>query len=231
LSKIGGAARASDLAVTGRLASRHAATQLGSALAGGGLVVLIGALAGAAGFGISALALVAFTGVGAMTGFLCADASLRRTARRRRRDFLHALSAYLDLVNVLLAGGAGVETALSAAADAGDGWVFDDLRAVLLRARTTRRSAWDCLDTLGASYGVDELCELSASIRLAGEQGARVAASLSARANAMRERLLAHIEAEAHAASERMGLPTVLMFGGFLFLLGYPAVQVIAGST
>jgi hypothetical protein len=35
------------------------------------------------------------------------------------------------------------------------------------------------------------------------------------------------IEADAQAATERMGLPTVLMFVGFMVLLGYPALQQI----
>jgi hypothetical protein len=41
---------------------------------------------------------------------------------------------------------------------------------------------------------------------------------------------MATIEAEANAATERMGLPTVLMFLGFMVLLGYPAMeQILAG--
>jgi hypothetical protein len=41
---------------------------------------------------------------------------------------------------------------------------------------------------------------------------------------------MARVEADAQSASERMGLPTVLMFVAFLALLGYPAVQQIAGT-
>jgi hypothetical protein len=46
----------------------------------------------------------------------------------------------------------------------------------------------------------------------------------------MRARQLAEIEADANAATERMGLPMVLLFMGFLILLGYPAMQTISAG-
>jgi len=231
VSAVGRTRRERELAITRRTPAQHAAAQLSLALVLAGAAVASAVVAGRVGLHVQALLLVLAV-VGALAaGFLLQDASLQKAARRRRRDFSHALSSYLDLVNVLLAGGAGIETALQAAAESGDGWAFRELRGTLARARTARRSVWSAFGELGESYGVDDLTELSASIQLAGQHGARVASSLAARAQAMRDRLLARIEADAQAASERMGLPTVLMFVGFLFLLGYPAVQIILGST
>ena len=46
----------------------------------------------------------------------------------------------------------------------------------------------------------------------------------------MRAKQLAEIEADANAATERMGLPMVLLFMGFLILLGYPAMQMISSG-
>ena len=40
----------------------------------------------------------------------------------------------------------------------------------------------------------------------------------------MRARQLADAEATAQAATERMCLPLVLLFAGFLLLIGFPAV-------
>jgi Flp pilus assembly protein TadB len=179
----------------------------------------------------SPLAALVLLAVGGAVGFLLPDRQLRTAARNRRTDAVAALSAYLDLVNVLLAGGAGLETALHAAADSGDGWAFEQLRAMLTRARSTRQSVWVCCADLGRRVGIQELIELSASVQLAGQQGARIAQSLSTRAQSMRSHVLAEIEAQAQAASERMSLPTVLLFIGFLFLLGYPAAQIILGSS
>lgn len=155
---------------------------------------------------------------------------LRRQARRRRLAFGHALSTFLDLVSVLLAGGAGIETSLTAAAEAGDGWVFSMLRDELVRARTRRQSPWDGLGDLGRRLGVDELVDLAATVQLAGEHGARVRNSLTTRAGAVRERHLSQVEADAQAATERMGLPMVLVFVGFIALLGYPALSLILGG-
>jgi Flp pilus assembly protein TadB len=179
------------------------------------------------GVGISASILAPLVLVVVGVGFSVPGLVLRSQARRRRLAFGHALSAYLDLVGVLLAGGAGVETSLMAAADAGDGWVFAQLRDALVRARTHRRSPWDALGELGRHVHVDELVDLAATVQLAGTQGARVRSSLTARAAAVRDRHLAQVEAEAQAATERMGLPMVLVFVGFIALLGYPALSLI----
>src|SRR3546814_14933571 len=73
-------------------------------------------------------------------GFLLPDLVLRDEAEKRRRAFRHTLSSYLDLVNVLLAGGAGIETALPAAADTGAGWGYQTIRAELRPARLTGQS-------------------------------------------------------------------------------------------
>ena len=78
--------------------------------------------------------------------------------------------------------------------------------------------------------GIDELPELAATVKLGGEQGARMTASLVAKASSMRAKQLAEVEADANAATERMGLPMVLLFMGFLILLGYPAMQMISAG-
>ena len=223
--------RLRDLAVMDRDPVVHATTKLSMCLIGAGSIVLIAVFGPLVGVVLGPKTIAILLPVVVAVGYLAPDRQLLRTARRRRTDVVAALSAFLDLVNVLLAGGAGIETALQAAAEAGDGWTFDQLRNMLVRARTTRRSVWTCCAELGQRLGVDELVELSASVQLAGQQGARIAQSLSTRAVTLRSRVLASVEAQAQSASERMGLPTVLMFVGFLFLLGYPAAQIILGSS
>jgi tight adherence protein C len=221
----------SDLRITGRTVERHAVEKAAAATAGVGTPLVVAALTRAGGAGITTgLVIVAALGFGA-AGFLLPDALLRDAARSRRAGFATALSAYLDLVNVLLAGSAGTETALVAAADAGDGWAFAELRAALVRADATRTSPWEAFGGLGAELGVSELQELAASVRLAGEQGARIRASLAAKAASLRGQQLARAEASAQAASERMAVPNVLMFLGFLAFAGYPAIVSIVGGV
>ena len=155
---------------------------------------------------------------------------LQTRARQRRMSFGYALSSYLDLVNVLLAGGAGTETALHAAAATGDNWAFRLLRDALDRSRAERIAPWDAFAQLGRVIGIVDLERIAGSMQLAGEQGAKVRVSLAAQADALRSRQVSEIEAAAQAATERMGVPTVLLFTGFIALLGYPALDLVVGN-
>ena len=170
------------------------------------------------------------TAVGAAVGFALPDQLLRKSATKRRRNFLHAFSSYLDLTNVLLAGGAGTETALVAAADAGDGWAFDEIRRALIRARSGRRSPWSELASLGQRFNLPEVIEVAGSVQLAGEHGARIRLSLTAKADSLRYRQMGEIEAQAQASTERMGIPMVVLFISFIALIGYPAVTTVVGG-
>ncbi|MGA2830808.1 MAG: type II secretion system F family protein, partial [Streptosporangiaceae bacterium] len=114
--------------------------------------------------------------------------------------------------------------ALTYSAAAGHGWAFTRLRGALQAAQLTRRPPWQLLGQLGDDLGLAELSELAASVTLAGTEGARVRASLAAKAAGLRTRQLADAETAAQAATERMSLPLVLLFAGFLLLIGYPAV-------
>ena len=153
-----------------------------------------------------------------------------RAAKIRRADMDLAVAVYLDLVNVLLAGGAGVETAMLAAAGAGDGFSFEQIRLALVRAQSSRGSYWDSLRELGERTGVESLEEVAHSVQLAGEHGARIRQSLASKAQALRARNLARIEHEAEERTEHMGLPIVLLFLGFILLVGYPAFISTIGA-
>ena len=161
----------------------------------------------------------------APAGFLYPSLNLRSRAAARRRTFRHALSAFLDIVAVSLAGGRGVETSLYDAAEAGQGWPFTEIRRALMQARLLGEAPWDGLGRLGEELGVTELSELAASATLAGSEGARVRASLAAKAKAMRQRSLTDVEGAAQAANERMSLPVMLLMLGFVVLLGFPALM------
>ena len=220
----------SDLAVMERSPERFAVEKVTTALALGGIVVAFAVVLVVAASPLSPGFTLVLAVCAVAAGFVTPDVTLRSQAAKRRTAFRHALSSYLDLVNVLLSGGAGIETSLEAAAQAGDGWAFIQIRNSLLRARTLRQSPWQCFTELGELIQVDELGEIAASVKLAGEQGARVRLSLAAKAAALRGHQMAAIEADAQAATERLGLPTVLMFIAFIALLGYPAMQQIVNT-
>jgi tight adherence protein C len=144
-------------------------------------------------------------------------------AQKRRSDMNLAVAVFLDLVNVLLAGGTGIETAVLTAASAGDGWSFDYIRMTLARAQSSRESYWDALDRAGIELDVQSLRDVAQSVRIAGEHGGRVRQSLASRADVLRKNNLAHIEHDAQRRTERMGIPMVIMFMGFVVFIGYPA--------
>lgn len=219
------------LRLTGRSEQQHALIRLAGAVVGFLVPLVAGAALLAAGVGIPLGAPVGLAFVGAAVGFVLPDLSLKDTADKRRRDFRHALSAYLDVVNVLLAGGAGIETALFAAADAGDGWGFATIRQALHRARRTGRSPWDTFVALGDELGVNELAELGASVSLAGSHGARIRSSLAAKADTLRGHQIAETEAEAEAATERMTIPVAVLLAGFLLFIAYPAIVQITSIS
>ena len=165
--------------------------------------------------------------VGAAVGWLYARVDLASDAAKARLQFRHALSAYLELVTILIAGGAGVETAMFDAAAVGQGSAFRHIRTALSAAQAQRQPPWQLLGQLGDRLGVDELSELHASMTLAGD-GAQVRETLGAKASGIRMRDLAELESEAQARSETMVLPVVLMFAGFLVLIGYPALAALS---
>jgi tight adherence protein C len=219
-----------DLAVLGRSPERHLAEKATLATVGLVLAPACATLAALSGVAIP-LALPAWAAlVGAVGGSFLPDLGIHADAEARRGDFRHALSSFLDLVVIALAGGGGVETALADAAGIGEGWAFDQLRRALGQARLARTSPWTALEQLGAELGVAELGELAASVGLAGTEGAKVRASLAAKAASLRSHQLAEAETAAQAATERMSLPVVLLFAGFLCFIGFPAIErVMAG--
>jgi Flp pilus assembly protein TadB len=214
----------SDLTVLGRPPERHLAEKVALGLAG---LLLVPAFAGVLALGGVTLgwalpfwvSLILGTG-----GFIIPDLGVHAEANKRRADFRHALSSFLDLVVISLAGGAGVEGALNEAAAIGHGWAFAYLRRALEQARLMRAAPWGPLGRLGMELGIQELSELAATVALAGAEGAKVRATLAAKAGSIRSHSLADAQANAEAMSERMSLPVVVLFAGFLLFVGYPAL-------
>jgi tight adherence protein C len=213
----------SDLAICGLTSDSIAVRKTVNAFTGGIVGIGVSAASGAAAVGGTAIGVLLPVG-GIVLGYFVPDLTLMRDATRRRKSFRFAFSSFLDLVTVLLAGGAGIESAMLAASESGDGFAFEQIRDGLRRSQVARTSAWDELARLGRKFRIDEVVEIAGSVELAGRHGARIRETLVARATTLRQRQLSEIEADAAAATERMGMPMVLLFIGFITLVGYPAV-------
>jgi Flp pilus assembly protein TadB len=154
--------------------------------------------------------------------FFLPDLVTRINAKQRRADFLHALTSYLDLVALERGAGAAPTEALEVAAEVGGGWAFERIGAALDEARKASRPPWDGLARLATEIGVTELGDLAEIAAVAGQEGARILATLNARAESMRAQALAASKAQAGARSTTMVLPIALLAGGFLVLLIFP---------
>lgn len=135
---------------------------------------------------------------------------LRDEATRVRGEFTRALSIYLDLVAMSMAAGQGHAQALPAAARIGTGRVFGEIRTAIELAPSKGITAWAALGQLGERYRIAELVSLRSSIELAADDGARVKASLIARAETMRSTRLATVVERANKATESMRLLTLV---------------------
>ncbi|WP_232668634.1 type II secretion system F family protein [Pseudonocardia sp. TRM90224] len=218
---------AADLRVAERPPVVHLATTTVLGLAGLVIPALIAVPLAVAGAG--ALPLWVCVGM-AVLGFLAPDVQVRQVARRRRVEFRRAIGTVVDLTAIALAGGAGVEQALTDAAAIGTGWAHDKIRTALDAAAVTRSDPWAVLGRLGVDLGVDELSELAATLLLAGTEGARVRASLTTKAASLRAHHQTDDEAAAGAATERMSLPIIVLFAAYLVFIGYPALTHVLNS-
>lgn len=163
-----------------------------------------------------------------VAGFLLPDLILDGEAEERRSGFRRALSGYLDLVSILISGGGGIESALQYAADAGDGWAFDEIRTALASAKVRQVSPWDALQKLGEDLGVNELADLAGSLALSGSQGARIRTSLMAKADTLRSDEQNAIETKAEVKNEKMAVPLACLSLGLFLFIGYGAVSAIS---
>jgi tight adherence protein C len=161
--------------------------------------------------------------------FALPDLELRQKVAQRRRDFRHAVGAFLDLVAMNLSGGRGVPEALMAASEIGSGWAMWRIREALVNARITGQTPWQALGALGDEVKVDELRDLAAALSLVSEDGAKVRESLSTRAASLRRRELADLQGQAGERSQSMLVAQMLLCAAFLIFLVYPAVKVMLG--
>ncbi|MEW9527022.1 type II secretion system protein [Microbispora sp. NPDC049125] len=255
-----------DLALLGKSFEGFLATKVLLAVCGLlAFPILVGWLA-VMGWGVSVQVPFWSALVACLVFFLLPDVQIRRDAAVRRRDFRHAVGAFLDLVSMNLAGGRGVPEALmmavsvgspsasasaSAAAAAsttgpltggtatqangagpapGSNWAMERIREALANARIVGITPWQALGQLGDEINVDELRDLSAALGLVADDGAKVRASLTARAATLRRRELAEVEGKAGERSQSMLVAQLLLCAGFVIFLSFPAAMKMLGS-
>lgn len=156
-------------------------------------------------------------------------ADVTKAAQKRRKEMRRALSSYLDLVAMCMAGGRGVPEALPAAARIGRGWAFELLGDTISQARYMGMSPWAALTDLGERLGMPELRDLGSALTLVAADGAKVRDSLRARASTLRRRELTDASGDADKSDDSMRMAQMLLALGFLIFILYPALANISG--
>ena len=216
-----------NLALVGKSFENYLATKVMLGFLGLSLPPIVLLALGFAGIHLSVIIPVWVALVFAAVFFFLPDLELRQQVDKRRRDFRHAIGAFLDLVAMNLSGGRGVPEALMAASEIGEGWAFWRIRDALANARIAGQTPWQALGVLGEEVQVSELKDLSAALSLVAEDGAKVRESLTARAASLRRRELADLEGQAGERSQSMLVAQMLLAGAFLVFLMYPAIQTL----
>ena len=220
-----------DLEIVGTTLEAYLTRMLGLGLAGLlGPTVIVDALFPALGVHLPAVfGLVAGAALGT-TMALAVHRELRDNAAARRAEFGRTLSTFLDLVAMSMQAGRGHAEALPASAAIGTGWTFTLLRDAIDGARFSGITPWAALGQLGERIGVPELTDLDAALQIAHEDGAKVKATLLARAGTLRAKRVADAEAEANQATESMKFALIVMVFAFLTYELYPSVvRLFAG--
>ena len=222
---------ASDLELLRRPLEVYAGATAFSIIVGALVGPVLWALAAVAGSPLPFFVPLWFMALGAVGGWLVPRLVLRGEAAQARANFRHALGAYLDVLVLLLAAQEGPESAMDLAAQAGQGPAFAELRKASWQARLSGEAVWDELDDLGRRLRVTELRDIAAAGSLAGESGAAVRQSLTAKARSLRQTALSDAETSARKKSQALFAPLVLMGMGFVVFLIYPMLTNLTIGT
>jgi tight adherence protein C len=216
-----------DLALLGRPIEQHTMWLALSSVAGFAIpLVAVSALQSAGVLGLGWYAPLLLALAGAALGPLLVHTAAVEEATRIRSDLRYQVSAYLDVVTMLLAGNTGYEGALEQASRAGDGRLFVELRRRMRESGARGASLTDALRRTGAELGLDELEQVAATAALSAAEGAPVARTLAAKCATLRSALATEQEAEARLRTSRLTTPIVGMALIFMALVIYPALSL-----
>lgn len=165
--------------------------------------------------------------VGAGLGIVIPSRRVRAQARDARRTFLSTVVSYLELVAMRSASGSAVSEALRDAASVGSGYGWQRLRSAMRDARAAGLPPAAAMTQLGTAVAIPELAELGVQLDLVDSTGAQAETTLRAKADALRERLLTELHGDATARSQTLVLGQFFLAGGYVILVGYPALVAV----
>lgn len=216
-----------DLAILRMPAARLYGDKLTSAVLGLIAVPFLSALALALQYPVPWPIPVAGSLAAAVGLWFAPDLTVRRQAAQARSEFTGALGTFVELVAMERQAGSGARQALETAATVGDSWVFARIAEELARSGWSGQPPWDALTALADELGLPALADLADIMRLSGEEGAQVYATLRARTTALRTQQRTDAHAAANSAAEKMTLPSLLMGMVFVIILVGPSLAAL----
>lgn len=163
-------------------------------------------------------------------GLALVESDRTTKAAAARNEIRVALTQFLELTSIMLAGGAGAETALERASLNGYGRGFSLFAGEIVRAKEDPRlNAFVALRDLGLRINISELVDFGNVMILSSENSATIRQALNDKAGLI---VLQDHERRRAAANSRnvwMSIPVVGMAGGFIFWLMYAATASLVG--
>ncbi|MCX6462676.1 MAG: hypothetical protein NTW05_03635 [Pseudonocardiales bacterium] len=232
LRRLPGGVPDEDLALLGIGRDRFLLAAAGSAAALAATGPLLAGMLALLGAGLPLVVPAGLTAASLLVGWTSHARRVRDRAQDARDQLRSALVAYLQQVGLLRHGGAGIATALTLPAQVlTDSWALRRLRDELEVAQRAGRMPWDGLRAFGEHIDLDDRADLSTIAATAGQDGAAVVGTLLARAESLRDELLADEHTDAHRASGRMSTPGALQVVLIAAWVLYPAATALLSTT
>lgn len=228
-SQLGLQAPLTDLTLVGRTTRWYWAEKASSALLGFLTPLLLNLFIVLFGLPVPALAPLALSvGLGVYFWFL-PDLQMRARAAKARAAFNRAAVAYLQLMAIHRNAGDIAIASMRGAADVSESWMFLRIREEITRCTLAGTPVYDGVTRLGDRTGITTLREVGDIMRIAGESGAGVSASLLSRASDLRDEILALEHTQALTKTNAMNFPIVLIALLVAALLIIPASVQFVG--
>lgn len=168
--------------------------------------------------------------VASVLGVAIPIASMRSYANEQRNKFVMSMSAVLDLMSLFLAGGMGIEESLITALNSFSNEFSNRLLKELQLVLSTGGELTEVFLLTGRQWDIAEMVEVGNLLKIAGEEGARIKDTITAKAKTVRHKLIYQEREKANKKAERLFFPGVILLAGFLAFIGYPAlVQILNG--
>jgi tight adherence protein C len=175
---------------------------------------------------------LAATAITTGVGVFAVDLTLLSMAGQRRRQIDRSLPTFVDLLQLCLGAGMGLDGAIATVADRLPGPLSQEFGRYLVEVQELGRSRSEALLGMARDVGSSELQIMVESIVQASESGAGLLTLVASQARLLRQERRRQAEAQAQQAAIRMIIPMTLFVlpSLLLIILGPVVIGVVLGT-